>query len=785
MTHPSVRTRRARLVYIALCAVCLITVLWLAKHYEVARLSATLIAVVPAAPGLYLAWKAFHADRVEAAAGTDLARTADQLAVAVRQQWEAEARLRRIDEPHPLPVRWRPAASELAEEWSYIVLTAEGWPGASGAGRRTWAGGAAELAGGGAELPDVLSRVPTGRLVVLGEPGSGKTVLLSRLVLNLLQRRPDGGCVPVLLPIASWDPGTEGFRQWMAERLMSEHPALRAVDPTTPGGSTQAMALMDRRLVLPVLDGLDEMPAAARATAISRLNDTLRPGDGLVLSCRTAAYREATTPGAGVSYRMRGAAAVELLSLAADDIVTYLRRDSGEAAAQARWLPVFSALGADTAVAAVLRNPLMLSLARTIYNPRPGETSTLVPDPAELDDTPRFGTPAALRAHLLESFLAAVYRDMPGHPSPWTVTRAERTLGLMARVMYSAPGRAPEFVWWELPRLAPRMLRSATLALFDLVAVVCGVTALAGHRFGLAAGAVNSGAVFLYAEYATRRDPRIGYPLRGVLLGVLIGVPVTVLGAWLTTPTFGCVVGALNGVLGYFGAGVFEKRTLVPSTGFRWTVRGSVIGASFGLLAGMGAGLVAAERADVTGAVTVGVSVALLSGIGALVGLGLGTAEVDLEAATDPFALLDRDRRSFLYFVLIAGLCMGGAASLAGFIGVVPTRPVFSEADAWNNAAILGVGIVAGLGAGAVGACMKTVWGNFFVAKCVLVVRRRIPLRFLAFLRDAHEKRGVLRQAGAAYQFRHLELQRRLSAGPAAGTVGSPRRRSPDEGVSV
>jgi hypothetical protein len=178
-------------------------------------------------------------------------------------------------------------------------------------------------------------------------------------------------------------------------------------------------------------------------------------------------------------------------------------------------------------------------------------------------------------------------------------------------------------------------------------------------------------------------------------------------------------------------------------------------------------------------------AVALLSGIGALVALGLGTTEVDLQTATDPVALLDRDRRAFLFFVLIAGACMGAAASLISIIGVVPTRPVFSETTAVNNTMILGVGIAAGLGAGAVGACMKTVWGNFFAAKCMLAARRRIPLRFLAFLQDAHEKRGVLRQAGAAYQFRHLELQRHVSAAPSAGAAPSSPQPVPGEGGTV
>jgi predicted NACHT family NTPase len=44
------------------------------------------------------------------------------------------------------------------------------------------------------------------RLVVLGEPGAGKSMLLLRLTLDMLARRHVDDPVPVLLPIARWDP---------------------------------------------------------------------------------------------------------------------------------------------------------------------------------------------------------------------------------------------------------------------------------------------------------------------------------------------------------------------------------------------------------------------------------------------------------------------------------------------------------------------------------------------------------------------------------------------------
>lgn len=56
-----------------------------------------------------------------------------------------------------------------------------------------------------------------------------------------------------------------------------------------------------------------------------------------------------------------------------------------------------------------------------------------------------------------------------------------------------------------------------------------------------------------------------------------------------------------------------------------------------------------------------------------------------------------------------------------------------------------------------------TASGRFADTRIWLAGRRRMPLRPMAFLSDAHE-RGVLRQTGAAYQFRHLRLQQHLAA---------------------
>lgn len=76
-------------------------------------------------------------------------------------------------------------------------------------------------------------------------------------------------------------------------------------------------------------------------------------------------------------------------------------------------------------------------------------------------------------------------------------------------------------------------------------------------------------------------------------------------------------------------------------------------------------------------------------------------------------------------------------------------------------------------------------WPQFALARFVLAVTGRLPWRLVHFLEDAH-RRGVLRQVGAVYQFRHERLQSHLAQdnqvytdmavpGPMALHIGSAR----------
>ncbi|MGI5373767.1 NACHT domain-containing protein [Streptomyces sp. CA-251387] len=448
---------------------------------------------------------------------------ADALAGAVEEMWAAEARLRRLQDPEPLPVRWRAVEAPLADHDANVRQGAELHP--------------VLRAGQLSEIRAAFLAAQSRRVVVLGPPGSGKTVLALKLVLDLLATREPGHAVPVMLPAGTWDAAREPLRTWMAARLATDFPALAA---GLPGGGTLADALVAARLVLPVLDGFDELPAAQRVPAMRRLNAELDANSALLLTSRTDAYA-ATVEACDV---LTAAAVVELSPLLLTDAAQYLTRtsrpvrgaDGGIGTAWSATLERLVAPGGppEQALRMVLSRPLMVAMARAVYND--GRR-----DPGELLGG-RFTTAAQIEEHLLKAFVPAVFDDM-NEPLP-NSSEPQGWLGFLARHLRRRD--TGQLAWWELQSAIPwvvQLLAPGALAAC-LSAVVTGAVmmlvapeklrdlwvsgeliALAGNGGGVVAGCMVGLAVFSNRAGAT--------PLRGLVMraalaaavfGILIGV---------------------------------------------------------------------------------------------------------------------------------------------------------------------------------------------------------------------------------------------------------------------
>jgi hypothetical protein len=138
---------------------------------------------------------------------------------------------------------------------------------------------------------------------------------------------------------------------------------------------------------------------------------------------------------------------------------------------------------------------------------------------------------------------------------------------------------------------------------------------------------------------------------------------------------------------------------------------------------------------------------------------GLRSLPPDLDKAVAPYAVLARDRRTFLTTTLASGLT--GALALGLVLDLLNGGNMMGLAVAVTFG--LPFGLASGLVVGLILGLTRSVWVEFLVARVALALSGRVPWRLMNFLADAHKQRGVLRQVGAVYQFRHLELQRHLA----------------------
>ena len=213
----------------------------------------------------------------------------------------------------------------------------------------------------------------------------------------------------------------------------------------------------------------------------------------------------------------------------------------------------------------------------------------------------------------------------------------------------------------------------------------------------------------------------------------------------------GPIVGLAFGLMAALVAGLrprFEQSD-TPSAWLRWSTGSLAFGLVAGALAGLVAALIAGLMAAPESRIAVGLAFGLAAGLtGGLAG-GLTTQRPDLTDTVGPATLLALDRRTLLTFGLVRGLGGGLTGTLMGGLSFG-----------------LAFGLTSWLSFGLTGGLTGAAWTNFAMARAYLAARRQTPWNLMTFLKDAHEHRGVLRQVGAAYQFRHIDLQRHLVQQP-------------------
>ncbi|WP_216216829.1 helix-turn-helix domain-containing protein [Amycolatopsis aidingensis] len=680
----------------------------------------------------------------------EVSAAADHLARVVTARLRREEELRRVHDPFPLPVRWRQAPEHLADHWDNICRVPAGVTAVP-----------LELSGEVGDIAGAFRRVPSRRMVVLGRAGSGKTVLTLRFVLDTLAARPQGGAVPMIFNIGSWDPTAMPLRTWLVEMLQRDQPGLATA---APGGATLAAVLVDTGRVLPVLDGFDELAEGLHRPALETLNSLSMP---LLLTSRSDEYERAVT---AVDV-LTSAAVVELTDLTPDDLAGYLPRTArrvrtGDGSGTTMWNTVIGELR-DRAeaeaspaanLAAVLTTPLMVGLARTVYSDSRDR------DPTELLDTTRFPTAQAIEEHLLDSFVPTVYGGQAasaradGNQRDWGVDRVRRWLGFLADDL-DRRGTG-DLEWWRMggsPRRSSRVLL--------VTAVVWLAAVLVDWLVFTPAHALLTG------EPVHWRVVLVDGPVIGLVIGVPCGllyllmvvrkgrvleparVRVRLLDRSGRQPGFRRKIatrfaaGALGGAVA--GVGLALAGVLVKAVSPEWT---SVLDSGM------------AVRATLLDAGIYAVTFGLVCGPVLALAAAL-EAPANLTTATSPADLLAANRTTTLRLSGILALALGLAIAFGGFAAVGGARTLVAPPWAlhWNLRVGLLVGLMGGLSTGMAYIVAFTAWGHWLVfTRLRLPLLGRMPWAVNTFLDDAY-RRGVLRQSGAVYQFRHARLQQHLA----------------------
>lgn len=708
---------------LAACVLVLVVV-WQTKDLGTAANAGQLVGAALAVPalavGLFAWWRRSRTPTL--ATPETLTSATGALRLLVGRQWDQEAKIRSLNDPAPIPVHW------------HLTIRPDLMDTAAGRARTPpvrWEGTSDHIAG----LLEQFRGLPRRRLVLLGEAGSGKTTLAVQLVRELIRTRTEGEPVPVLVSAAGWDPATQpSVWEWMAGQLILVYPALGSAD----FGSDAAHDLVagPDPMVLPVIDGLDEIPTPRGAAILRALNQTLGSGQ-LILTCRTKEYAAATKAADDV---LAAAAVIEPAPLTGQAAAAFLTSCLRGRTPSPAWRHLLHHLAtaptgpATPPLAQVCATPLGLWLVRMVYRPSTGSTPaptpdpvtdpTPAPDPTPLTDRALYPSAASLRAHLFNQLIPALIHARPPSDNPADLFRprhlydpADMAGWLRFLAHHLETSGTPDLAWWRLHTLVP--LREIRIAAGIAAGLACGLAAAAGLQTAWGTGSAL------------------------VILGGLLG---------------GLLVRLSKG----FEAEPAYATLQLRGRGLRQFAYAFVLALRLTLVVGIVIGLAAAVILGPSQGLVIGPAYAILTGVAFTL-----TDWVKLRSATDgaatPASTLHRDLVMTCIQAAAVGLTAGAAAGIIlGPVAGLLIGCAFAFLGGIGTALKIPNPLLPKLflpygfsGTGTAGAA-------YLVSAAYLRAARRMPWRLMRFLDDAH-RLGLLRTIGPDYQFRHAALQEHLA----------------------
>ncbi len=245
----------------------------------------------------------------------------------------------------------------------------------------------------GTQASHIFNAIGEGRtLLILGEPGSGKTTTLLSLARDLLERahHPQQR-LPVIFNLSSWL--NEPLERWLVKELNSKYQVPKAM------GSRW---IEEQQLVL-LLDGLDEVATERRAGCVTALNQFHRDYSPEMVVCSRIGDYE-TLP-----QKLQFQAALYLRPLTDQQILTYLNRpDRGLTGLKFLLEKDAAVQDANRSLRSLARSPLILNIMVLTYE-------GVSPQEILPQEIAAANTPTHYQQQLFDAY---IQRMLEHHPHP-------------------------------------------------------------------------------------------------------------------------------------------------------------------------------------------------------------------------------------------------------------------------------------------------------------------------------------------------------------------------------
>jgi hypothetical protein len=472
-----------------------------------------------------------------------------------------------------------------------------------------------------------------GRLLILGNPGSGKTTTMLDLVKALVAKAEQDSVqpIPVLFNLSSWTDPRQLMPDWLVEELKSKYGVRKDI----------AKKWLQEQLILPMLDGLDEVKIELQESCVAEINLWLR-GDlrppSVVVCSRQEEYANYQT-------RLNLNGAILLQSLTDEQIQEYLLGVNRT--------ELWQLLQQDTELLELVRTPLLLSITILSYAK------------LSLQQWQALNSTKQRVKLLLDAYVQTMFeRKLNSRAYRKRRILSEKQTRQWLRVLSLKMQRESQ-TEFLIERMQPSVWLSGKhegwyRLIFGLLGgLIFGLLGLIFGRFGLS-----------------------DQPIGGLDLGLIFGL--------------------IGGLIGGLSVGLRSSIELVET--FNWSFNNAIVGGlRVGLVVGLVGGLINGLIVGLSAGLIRGLSVGLSSGLdlglifGLIGGLGLGLIVSEIDVKARPNQGIQKSASNALLITVIGWLILGLVVGL--FLGL---RVGWNGTLDFGLRVGLGLGLIGGLIGGGV-----------------------------------------------------------------------------------